>query len=159
MVGCRYDVVIDQATAERTQSGGLAILPLGPEPADSDGAGPEAWSDGARRWDARFDVVGLSVMTNRMEGVVRKMTNTLFRTARSTVLNTARDFSCCIVTADHQMLVMAESLPIHVISGPDMISRWLRRFHPRPARGFLPGQLAVSRQLHAGDHASSFRGR
>jgi N-methylhydantoinase B len=47
------------------------------------------------------DVVALAVMTNRMEGVVRKMTNTLFRTARSTVLNTARDFSCCIVTANH----------------------------------------------------------
>ena len=62
------------------------------------------------------DVVTLAVMTNRMEGVVRKMTNTLFRTARSSVLNTARDFSCCIVTANHEMLVMAESLPIHVIS-------------------------------------------
>ncbi|MGE5408925.1 MAG: hydantoinase B/oxoprolinase family protein [Syntrophothermus sp.] len=83
----------------------------------------------------RHDAVALAVLANRMEGVVRKMTNTLFRTARSTVLNTARDFSCCVVTADHQMLVMAESLPIHVISGPDMISRWLRRFHPDPARG------------------------
>ncbi len=103
--------------------------------------------------DARLDVVGLSVMTNRMEGVVRKMTNTLFRTARSTVLNTARDFSCCIVTADHQMLVMAESLPIHVISGPDMISRWLRRFHPRPARGdaFLHNS-PYHGNSHAGDH-------
>jgi N-methylhydantoinase B len=99
------------------------------------------------------DVVALAVMTNRMEGVVRKMTNTLFRTARSTVLNTARDFSCCIVTANHEMLVMAESLPIHVISGPDVISRWLRRFHPHPRRGdaFIHNS-PYHGNSHAGDH-------
>jgi N-methylhydantoinase B len=99
------------------------------------------------------DVVTLAVMTNRMEGVVRKMTNTLFRTARSTVLNTARDFSCCIVTANHEMLVMAESLPIHVISGPDVISRWLRKFHPHPRRGdaFIHNS-PYHGNSHAGDH-------
>ena len=42
------------------------------------------------------------------------MTNTLLRTARSGVLNTARDFSCCILTADDELLAVAESLPIHV---------------------------------------------
>ena len=99
------------------------------------------------------DVVALAVMTNRMEGVVRKMTNTLFRTARSTVLNTARDFSCCIVTANHEMLVMAESLPIHVISGPDVISRWLREWHPQPRRGdaFIHNS-PYHGNSHAGDH-------
>lgn len=99
------------------------------------------------------DVVTLAVMTNRMEGAVRKMTNTLFRTARSTVLNTARDFSCCIVTANHEMLVMAESLPIHVISGPDKISRWLKHFHPNPRRGdaFIHNS-PYHGNSHAGDH-------
>jgi N-methylhydantoinase B len=108
---------------------------------------------GAPARDRPRDVVALAVMTNRMEGVVRKMTNTLFRTARSTVLNTARDFSCCIVTANHEMLVMAESLPIHVISGPDVISRWLRRFHPRPRRGdaFIHNS-PYHGNSHAGDH-------
>ena len=89
------------------------------------------------------DVVALAVMTNRMEGVVRKMTNTLFRTARSAVLNTARDFSCCVVTAEDEMLAMAEALPIHVMSGPDLTSRWLRRFHDELAgSGALPLGLA-----------------
>jgi N-methylhydantoinase B len=99
------------------------------------------------------DVVSLAVMTNRMEGVVRKMTNTLFRTARSTVLNTARDFSCCVVTANHELLVMAESLPIHVISGPDIISRWLEHFHPQPRRGdaFIHNS-PYHGNSHAGDH-------
>lgn len=99
------------------------------------------------------DVVALAVMTNRMEGVVRKMTNTLFRTARSTVLNTARDFSCCVVTADHELLVMGESLPIHVIRGPDLTSRWLKKFHPHPRRGdaFIHNS-PYHGNSHAGDH-------
>ena len=99
------------------------------------------------------DVVALAVMTNRMEGVVRKMTNTLFRTARSSVLNTARDFSCCIVTANHELLVMGESLPIHVISGPDMISRWLLELHPKLKRGdaFIHNS-PYHGNSHAGDH-------
>ena len=41
-----------------------------------------------------------AVLANRFETIVREMTNTLFRAGRSSVLNTARDFSCCIVTAD-----------------------------------------------------------
>jgi N-methylhydantoinase B len=103
--------------------------------------------------DRSRDVVALAVMTNRMEGVVRKMTNTLFRTARSTVLNTARDFSCCVVTANHELLVMGESLPIHVISGPDLTSRWLKRFHPHLRRGdaFLHNS-PYHGNSHAGDH-------
>ncbi len=108
----------------------------------------------ARSADQSRDVVALAVMTNRMEGVVRKMTNTLFRTARSTVLNTARDFSCCVVTADHQLLVMGESLPIHVIRGPDLTSQWLKRFHPHPRRGdaFIHNS-PYHGNSHAGDHS------
>lgn len=99
------------------------------------------------------DVVALAVMTNRMEGVVRKMTNTLFRTARSTLLNTAKDFSCCVVTANHELLAMAESLPIHVMSGPDLMSRYLAQYHPHPRRGdaYLHNS-PYHGNSHAGDH-------
>src|SRR3546814_1109980 len=63
------------------------------------------------------------------------MANTLLRTGRSGVLNMARDFSCCIVTADHQLLTATESLPIHVLSGPDMMARSMVAFHPELKRG------------------------
>ena len=43
--------------------------------------------------------------------------------ARSGVLNTAHDFSCCILTADAELLAAAESLPIHVLIGPDLMAR------------------------------------
>jgi N-methylhydantoinase B len=60
------------------------------------------------------DPAVLTIISNRLETIVREMINTLLRTSRSGVLNTARDFSCAILTADNRLLVFAESLPIHV---------------------------------------------
>lgn len=81
------------------------------------------------------DGVRLSLLSNRLEGIARKMANTLLRTGRSGVLNIARDFSCCIVTRDHELLSSAESLPIHVLSGPDLMARAMKEFHPELRRG------------------------
>lgn len=72
----------------------------------------------------------LAVIHSRFEGVVRKMSNTLLRTGRSGVLNRAKDFSCCVVTAECELLAAAESLPIHVLSGPDLMARAMLQFHP-----------------------------
>jgi N-methylhydantoinase B len=63
------------------------------------------------------------------------MTNTLLRTGRSGVLNSARDFSACILTPNHELVVAAESLPIHVMSGPDLMSRSMVELHPDLKRG------------------------
>ena len=79
--------------------------------------------------------VRLAILHKRMEGICRKMANTLFRTGRSGVLNTARDFSCCIVTADSQLLSTAESLPIHVLSGPDIMNNAMKKLHPNLSHG------------------------
>src|SRR4051794_73078 len=100
-----------------------------------------------------FDPVALAVITSRIQGIVRRMTNTLFKTARSSVLNTARDFSCCVVTSEHQMLACAESLPIHVMSGPDLVSAATARLHPQPRAGdaYLHNS-PYHGNSHAGDH-------
>jgi N-methylhydantoinase B len=113
-------------------------------PPDADRAAPAA---------SGVDPVALAVITSRVQGIVRRMTNTLFRTARSSVLNTARDFSCCLVTREHELLATAESLPIHVMSGPDLISRWLGRLHPRLHAGdaYLHNS-PYHGNSHAGDH-------
>lgn len=81
------------------------------------------------------DGVQLAVLTNRLEGIARKMANTLLRSGRSGVLNIARDFSCCVVTADCQLLAAAESLPIHVLCGPDLMAQSMKAFHPELRRG------------------------
>jgi N-methylhydantoinase B len=83
----------------------------------------------------RSDGVRLALINNRLESIARKMANTLLRTGRSGVLNIARDFSCCIVTRDDKLLAAAESLPIHVLSGPDLMAAAVKQFHPVLRRG------------------------
>lgn len=74
---------------------------------------------------SEFDPVKLSVLANAFDGIVREMTNGLLRSARSSVINTARDFSCAVLTADNQLLAAAEGVPVHVFGagplGEDMI--------------------------------------
>ena len=73
--------------------------------------------------ETTLDGAELAILINRFEAIARRMQNTLYRTGRSGVLNRARDFSCCVVTPDCRLLVTAESLPIHVMIGPDIIAR------------------------------------
>jgi N-methylhydantoinase B len=70
----------------------------------------------------------LSVIANRMDGIVREMTNTLLRAARSAVISSARDFSCCIVTGNDELLAPAEGLPVHIF-GCHIQAANMRRYH------------------------------
>ena len=62
----------------------------------------------------QIDSVLISILANRMDGIVREMTNTLQRAARSAVIAVSRDFSCALCTADNQLLSAAEGLPVHI---------------------------------------------
>lgn len=84
---------------------------------------------------SRIDGVALAVTTSRLQGVVRGMMNTLVRTGRSGILNTGRDFSCCLLTREHELLAMAEAIPIHTMGGPDLMSRAMVDLHPQLRRG------------------------
>ena len=57
------------------------------------------------------DSVDLAVLSKRLESIARRMAHTLHRTGRSGLINTARDLSCCIVSARHELVTEAESLP------------------------------------------------
>ena len=100
-----------------------------------------------------FDGVQLAVLNKRFESVVAKMANTLLRTGRSGVLNMARDFSCCIVTADCELVSAAQCYPIHVLRGPDLMARAMQEFHPQLKRGdaFLHNS-PYHGNSHAADH-------
>ncbi len=104
--------------------------------------------------NAGRDGARMAVLASRFEVIARKMANTLFRTARSGLINTARDLSCCILTGDHELLAEAESLPSHVLIGPDIMARTLREFHPEPRRGdaYLHNS-PYHGNSHAADHA------
>jgi N-methylhydantoinase B len=75
-----------------------------------------------------LDPVLMSVMANRLDGIVREMTNTLLRSARSAVISSARDFSCCLVTGDDRLLAPAEGLPVHIF-GCHIQTANMRRYH------------------------------
>ncbi|MGD9925357.1 MAG: hydantoinase B/oxoprolinase family protein, partial [Pseudorhodoplanes sp.] len=59
-----------------------------------------------------FDPAMLAIIANRIDAILREMTNTLLRSGRSAILTTARDFSCSIVTGDNRLLATAEGLPV-----------------------------------------------
>ena len=63
---------------------------------------------------SQLDSVLISILSTRLDGIVREMSNTLLRAARSAVIAAARDFSCAICTADNRLLSAAEGLPVHI---------------------------------------------
>jgi len=101
-----------------------------------------------------LDPVTLAVISSRFEGVARAMRNTLTRASRSGIVNVARDFSCCVVSREDELLHWAESLPIQVLSGPDLMSRSMKEFHPEFSRGdaFLHNS-PYHGATHAADHS------
>ncbi len=76
----------------------------------------------------------LAVLANRFDGVVREMTNTMLRTGRSAVINSARDFSCGITTGDNELFATAEGLPAHTY-GLNLQSAAMCEFHDDIAEG------------------------
>jgi N-methylhydantoinase B len=81
-----------------------------------------------------IDGVRLAIMSSRMDGIVTRMTNTLLRTARSGVLAVAKDFSCCLLAANGDLLAMAEAEPIHVLNS-DLLGKALNELQPELKRG------------------------
>lgn len=100
------------------------------------------------------DSARLAVVSHRFEAIVRRMSNTLARSGRSGVLNTARDFSCCILTAEGDVLMTGQSPPIHVMGGPDLQAQALRAFYPQVKAGdaFLHNS-PYHGNTHAADHS------
>ncbi|MCI0428283.1 MAG: hydantoinase B/oxoprolinase family protein [Nitrospiraceae bacterium] len=80
------------------------------------------------------------------------MSNTLLRAARSAVINSARDFSCAICTADNQLLSSAEGLPAHIF-GSHLQTQAMCDLHPDLAEGdaFLHNDVYLG-NTHPADH-------
>ncbi|HEY6780974.1 MAG TPA: hydantoinase B/oxoprolinase family protein, partial [Thermoleophilaceae bacterium] len=99
------------------------------------------------------DPLLLAIIANRFDSICREMTNTLLRSARSAVINQARDFSCAIVTADGELLSSAEGLPVHVI-GSELLAQAMTELHSEFAEGdaFLHNDPYLG-NTHSADHA------
>jgi N-methylhydantoinase B len=101
---------------------------------------------------AALDPILMAVLANRFDAIVREMTNTLFRTGRSAILNTAKDFSCCIITENDELLSSVEGLQVHVL-GSGMQTRSMRELHKDLAAGdaFLHNDPYLG-NTHTADH-------
>ncbi len=99
------------------------------------------------------DPILLAVIANRMDSICREMMNTLLRSARSAVINQARDFSCSLVTGDNELLASAEGLPVHVI-GSEFLAEAMTDLHDDLAEGdaFLHNDPYLG-NTHSADHA------
>ncbi len=76
----------------------------------------------------------MAVLSRRFETITKEMTGTMLRTGRSITLNTGRDFSCGITTADNRLIVSAEGLPVHVV-GIERVSKAMTEFFDDIAEG------------------------
>lgn len=106
----------------------------------------------ANRPGGGMDPTLMAVLAHRFEAIVREMTNTLFRTGRSSILNMARDFSCSIITADDQLFAAAEGLQVHVL-GAGLQTSSMKRLHPdlREGDAFLHNDPMLG-NTHTADH-------
>jgi len=100
-----------------------------------------------------ISAVQLAIFNSRMESITRRMANTMLRTGRSGVINTARDFSCSLVTAKGDLLSVSEGFPIHMLRGADLMAQCMMSFHPILNRGdaFLHNS-PYHGNSHAADH-------
>ena len=99
-----------------------------------------------------IDPATLAVISNRINAILREMTNTLLRSGRSAILTTARDFSCSIVTADNRLLATAEGLPVHIF-GSHLQTTTMSELHDDIQQGdaYLHND-PYSGNTHAADH-------
>ncbi|NQV20652.1 MAG: hydantoinase B/oxoprolinase family protein [Rhodospirillales bacterium] len=102
--------------------------------------------------ESTLDPVLTAVLANRLDGIIREMSNTLLRSARSAVINSARDFSCSIVTGDNRMLASAEGLPVHIF-GSNLQAASMCELHKDLAEGdaFLHNDPYLG-NTHPADH-------
>lgn len=75
-----------------------------------------------------------AILTKRFESIVNEMTHTLYNSARSAIINNARDFSCCITTGDGELLEVGESVPIHTYAS-HLQAQTIHKHHNDVAEG------------------------
>jgi N-methylhydantoinase B len=102
--------------------------------------------------ERELDPTLVAVLAHRFEAIVREMTNTLFRTGRSSIINMARDFSCSIITAEDELFAAAEGLQVHVL-GAGLQTRSMRELHPdlREGDAYLHNDPMLG-NTHTADH-------
>ena len=78
--------------------------------------------------ETSLDGAELAILINRFEGIARKMTNTLYPDRPIRCAQSGAGFFVLHRHPRLQLLATADSLPIHVLVGPDMMARAMKEF-------------------------------
>ena len=76
----------------------------------------------------QVDSITASVVQHRLSGMVEEMGEAMLRTSFSQILNSSRDFSCAICTADGRLAAQAEHIPVHVGALPAAVLSVIEAF-------------------------------
>ncbi len=102
---------------------------------------------------AVIDMFTMVVLRRRFEAIIGDMVNALFKSGRSGVLNTAKDFTCSITDAKLQTVSAAVGLPVHA-SAIDLIPRAVQEKYGDDIR---PGDcFANNSAYHGNTHCGDF---
>jgi len=90
------------------------------------------------------------VISRKLEAITREMNNILLRSARSSVMATARDFSCSITDTKHGIVCVAEGNANHVV-GSTLVARVITDLFDdiRPGDCFLNNSPYYGNNHHA----------
>ena len=99
-----------------------------------------------------IDPVVTAVIANRIDGIVREMTNTLLRAARSAVISSARDFSCGICTGDNQLLAASRACRSTSSASTSRPAAMTRAAPRAGRRRRLPAQRPYTGNTQPADH-------
>ena len=91
----------------------------------------------------------LQILMARLGGIAREMSAVLRRASYSPNIKERADFSCALFTAQGELLVQAENIPVHLGSMPASVQAVISRFAGR----LRPGdQVAVNDPFAGGTH-------
>ena len=75
-----------------------------------------------------IDSATINIVANAMHGAAQEMGLNLMRSARSTIIREARDFSCALLDAEGRLVAQAENAPIQMASLSLPLESCLRRY-------------------------------
>jgi N-methylhydantoinase B len=92
----------------------------------------------------------LAVISSRLSAIVREMNATLMKSSRSSVIKNSRDFSCGLLTYDHQLLSVEDCIPIH-IAALELATKPITEFFDdiRPGDAFMNNCPYTGNSHHA----------
>ena len=95
----------------------------------------------------QIDPVTLEILGSNLHAAAEEMAVSLRRTAYSSIVREAMDFSCCLFDGQARMVAQAANIPMHLNSLPLALTDWLQEY---PIAELEPGDLLIGNDPYRG---------